>query len=563
MRTRSLQSISLVLTASVLAPPSLGQSALLREGDPDPSGVVGQTIENIGEVSINQSGGFGVSYQTEGTSGDVSGFWGSLTAGPGGVLREQSTAGTFDQTGLDESFGMSASGLAYVAQVVPLGGGSNEESIWLDGTVVSVASDPLPSSTLVWSFFTNAGVTEGGTPYFVAGLDDAQGGNAGRGLFTGTTPTAMFQTGDVVPGLPFPLSVSAVDFNFDFSANGTHVMSEVDMDSPSAANDRALTIDGSGLFLGGSLVHEDSPVPASIGGLPGESWDNFDAYAITDAGDYMFTGDTNGNVNTDEFIARNGMIWRREGDVIDGEVVSGDIDGATLSEGGNIAYIWEIATGGTTAEALFYETSLLLQEGDPVDWDGDGVIDANTSIEDFIGLGSDGMALTNSGTLYFLAEVNVNGVLLVGYLEMQVALDVSRFCSPAVPNTTGVPGTINAVGSIVATDNDLILVASDLPNGEFAYFLASRFPGFIANPNGSQGNLCVIGNIARFNAQVGQVMGGSVSITVDLTDIPEPPTFSATAMAGETWNFQCWHRDFILGQGPTSNFTDAIAITFQ
>jgi hypothetical protein len=31
--------------------------------------------------------------------------------------------------------------------------------------------------------------------------------------------------------------------------------------------------------------------------------------------------------------------------------------------------------------------------------------------------------------------------------------------------------------------------------------------------------------------------------------------------AGETWNFTSWYRDVVLGT-PTSNFSDAVAITF-
>ena len=562
MRTRYPQSISLVLAASALAAPSLAQSALLREGDPDPGGAAGQIIDNIGAVSINQSGGFGVSYGTDGPFGSVSGFWGSFASGPGGVLREQSVVTPLEQTALDADFGMSLGSLAYIAQVTNLGGGSSMESVWLDGTALAIASDPIPASTFLWSFFTDAGVTESGTPYFVAGIDDAQGNTFGRGLFTGTTPAALYQTGDLIPNMPFPLSGSAVGFDFQFSPNGTHDMVEMDLDTTSAA-DRAIAIDGSGLLLGGSLVREDSPIPSSIGGFPGELWDNFDAYAIAESGDYMFTGDTAGDTTTDEFIVRNGLIWQREGDAVDGSILGSNIDGAALSENGSIAYIWDVVSGGSEIEALFHEATLLLQVGDSVDWDGDGTIDLNTSIEDFLAFGTSGIALSADNTIYFVAEVNVDGTPLVGYLQMQVSLEFTRYCSPGVPNTSGNPGTISALGSILAADNDLTLVASNLPEGQFAYFLASRTPGFVPTPSGSQGNLCVLGNIARFNAQVAQVTGGSVSTVIDLTDIPEPPTLSTSVMAGETWNFQCWHRDFISGQGPTSNFSDAITIIFE
>ena len=52
---------------------------------------------------------------------------------------------------------------------------------------------------------------------------------------------------------------------------------------------------------------------------------------------------------------------------------------------------------------------------------------------------------------------------------------------------------------------------------------------------------------------------GSVELTIDRTNTPTP-TGSVSVLAGETWNFQAWYRD--LHPGPTSNFTDALSVTF-
>ena len=139
----------------------------------------------------------------------------------------------------------------------------------------------------------------------------------------------------------------------------------------------------------------------------------------------------------------------------------------------------------------------------------------------------------------------------------------TNYCGPGVPNSTGLSGVIGASGSNVVANNDLTITGSDLPDGQFAYFIASRTQGFVANPGGSAGNLCVLGNIARFNrsGEVGTVAGGAFSLLMPLSDFPEPAG-SVAVLAGEVWNFQCWHRDFI-GGSPTSNFTDAIEVTFQ
>ena len=156
-------------------------------------------------------------------------------------------------------------------------------------------------------------------------------------------------------------------------------------------------------------MREDDPVPESIGGLPGEVWDNFDFTGITEAGDYFFTGDTNDvDTSLDEIMVVNGVIARREGDVIDGEVVSGSIEGAYMNEQGDCAYIWDIQDN--SLEALFFNGELLLKEGDAVDIDGDGVIDPDTAITSFTGISTlscsdrDAEGMVN---IYFTADVDI------------------------------------------------------------------------------------------------------------------------------------------------------------
>jgi len=136
----------------------------------------------------------------------------------------------------------------------------------------------------------------------------------------------------------------------------------------------------------------------------------------------------------------------------------------------------------------------------------------------------------------------------------------TTICNPAVINSTGLPAVIQALGSDGAVDNQFHLRAIDLPANRVGYFLASEVQGFVANPGGSQGNLCLGGQIARFKKPF-QKSGpsGTLAIRVDLTSIPTLPPH--TVMAGETWNFQAWFRD--KNPGPTSNFTDGVSVLFQ
>ena len=138
----------------------------------------------------------------------------------------------------------------------------------------------------------------------------------------------------------------------------------------------------------------------------------------------------------------------------------------------------------------------------------------------------------------------------------------TNYCGPGEPNSTGNPGSIIASGSDVAADENLNLTAYDLPPGNVCLFLASENQGFIQPPR-SCGPICLMGpDIARFKFDA-QVIDdhGKCSLDIDpfvvLTNPPQP------ILAGQTWNFQAWHRDAGAGPDCNNNFTDAVEIMFQ
>ena len=134
------------------------------------------------------------------------------------------------------------------------------------------------------------------------------------------------------------------------------------------------------------------------------------------------------------------------------------------------------------------------------------------------------------------------------------------YCNGAI-NSTGVGGAIEADGSRFIGDHDMTLRASSLPQNAFGFFLVSDTQGFTANPGGSQGDLCLGGSIGRYVGP-GQIQSsgstGTFSLEIDLGALPTP-TGSVSAMPGETWNFQAWHRDSVGGSA-VSNFTGAVAV---
>ena len=133
----------------------------------------------------------------------------------------------------------------------------------------------------------------------------------------------------------------------------------------------------------------------------------------------------------------------------------------------------------------------------------------------------------------------------------------TRYCDPARPNSTGAPAELWVTGSTALADDDADLVASSLPQHQFGYFLAGMSAGTTVPP-GSQGALCLIGGpIFRYSASVlSSGSGGAFGLEIDLQNVPG----HGAIQAGETWNFQAWFRD--LNPGPTSNFTDAVSVTF-
>ncbi|QDV06808.1 hypothetical protein Poly30_23230 [Planctomycetes bacterium Poly30] len=130
-------------------------------------------------------------------------------------------------------------------------------------------------------------------------------------------------------------------------------------------------------------------------------------------------------------------------------------------------------------------------------------------------------------------------------------------------NSTGQPGLLAGSGSLLTADNFVRLTASQMPASAFGFFLVSRTQGFVANPGGSQGSLCLVGSIGRYDGS-GQVQqsdaSGSFALHIDILAIPQPNgTFAA--FPGETWNFQAWYRDGVNGSA-TSNFSNGLQLDF-
>jgi hypothetical protein len=92
----------------------------------------------------------------------------------------------------------------------------------------------------------------------------------------------------------------------------------------------------------------------------------------------------------------------------------------------------------------------------------------------------------------------------------------------------------------------------------------SRTQGFVTNPFGSAGNLCLGGAIGRYVAP-GQIKNsgpdGLITLGLDLGNVPQP-SGHVGIQPGESWSFQLWHRENFGGAG-NSNYTDGYEIVFE
>jgi hypothetical protein len=146
------------------------------------------------------------------------------------------------------------------------------------------------------------------------------------------------------------------------------------------------------------------------------------------------------------------------------------------------------------------------------------------------------------------------------YEDREILTLGSQYCEAAL-NSTGASAWIAARGMNWGAGRDIFLDATEMPTQAFGHFLVSNTSGFVVNPGGSQGNLCLQGAVGRFN-RPGEIMSsgaaGEFSLDVDTSVLPSPNGLVGV-QPGETWYFQCWYRDI----GPSSNFTNGVSMTFD
>jgi hypothetical protein len=419
------------LSALVLAAPAAAQPVPVDliaidgqppPGDPDP-------VSTLNSPFTNGNGlvGFtGAVTRATGTDNfvwyDAGVTWFNSNAAPGNTL-----------AGAESTMGVGDAGQFIYSPSV-----DGDDAVWTHNGLLladGMQAPGFPSGT-VNTFNSRPQMRASGQAYWVSGFNET-GGTATQGRMLYTSPdatpgtiTVVLRSDDLVDGFPIDRP-SGIGFDYEFSDDGAHHIQVLLLDTGSTANDAVIYVDGA------VVARELSPAG---GGLPGENWDNFDVVSINNAGDYIFSGDTDGSTATDEFIAYNAVIALREGNAVGGVTLTStaSVQAASINDLGQAVHLWSVSGG---VEHLFFAPDAsdlatgvrLLSTGDLIDVDGDMVGDF--TVDDFnastaIGPGLD---LAEDGFVYVEVDLTPAAPLLGVSLEAIIRLGLP------IPNVAATP----------------------------------------------------------------------------------------------------------------------------
>jgi hypothetical protein len=280
-----------------------------------------------------------------------------------------------------------------------------QDGVWGDGGLILVEETPAPDFPIgtITTFHSRPQMVDDGGAYWVSGFNES-GGTATEGRMLYHRPPSggirvVLRSDDLVDGLPVARS-DGIGFDYWVSGDGVHLISEVLVETGSSSDDARVQVDGMAVAAEGGPSGD------------GDNWQSFDAVSINGAGNYLFSGDTDGAVESDEYIAYNAAIALREGAVVDGItlVSTASVRGLSINELGQAVHAWRVDDG---SEYLFLaedaadlaSSSLLLATGDELDVDGDELPDLQVTGVAGSGVVGPSLDLAEDGYLYVGVDV--------------------------------------------------------------------------------------------------------------------------------------------------------------
>lgn len=435
---------------------------------------------------------------------------------------------------------VSGSRIAYLA----IDDSTFEQRAWIDDSLIAQRGDPFGTAGLTWRFIDDLDLADNGELFLIGRYSLGSGAGFGDVVVTYPTADVVLQSGMTPPGLPHP--ILNID-SFRASPSGDHWAATVLYEDPATgAFGSAAIVDGAvHTFYTGDAALSGERAPFGTFGNP---WVGFFAAQVTDAGEVSVDGLAGGQ----RVVSRNGRLIQNVNSPFGG-AVDMDSDGTLL-----------VKTDDASGLSAEIDGLPLGRDGVfLVDLDGDGQVNPGwllfsgaESVFPRARFGASGEVLVSAGLL----APDLSGYSVI--VRATLALPKDVVCD-GEPSSLGRPVNLRAVGTDIASLNDLMITAADLPAQTVALPLYSRDTDFIPMLAGGQGTLCLGGSIGRgVPVFSGLRSDGNVNARLFLSSIPQP-TGGVAGQPGDTWNLQVWYRDQLPDGTSTTNLSDAIAITLR
>jgi hypothetical protein len=358
--------------------------------------------------------------------------------------------------------------------------------------------------------------------------------------------------GQPVPSTPYTIQSISLEREAAAIARDGRVLWYGDLETGSAADDDVVMLDTS------ILLREGDPAFP-----PGGLWGDFTGSALDRnyRGDWILRTRMDGTAGRDEVVVMNHVLLAQEGSShpsIAPYTFEHTQAGPAFGNGpvavdpvGRALWFGRFDDPNpATDAALFYDGAVLVREGTTL---------VQGRLLEWIDDRPGAYALApGGGYTVFHCILGAPGSSQRAVCRMRLPLG-DTYCQ-GQPCSTGASATLDVFGSVYSVLNHVSLRTRGLPPGTLTLMLVGTARGFVANPGGSQGDLCLGGSIGRFNLLVGNASAvGTYERAIDLFAIPQSfgPVFT---IPGTTWTFQTWFRD--ANPTPTNNFSSAVEAFF-
>lgn len=386
------------------------------------------------------------------------------------------------------------------------GGSSTDFTYYYNSTYLCQEGSPVKwagaNPGTIYSAFLDTKLNDNEVMLMLGSADDPTVGGAAEYYLATydsvtTTHTRLHMAGDAAPGTTemfyFTASsgscfASGADQN-DFNNNGDVIF--VGRLTGSTTTDYGVWMNNTLLLREGDLLYSD----------PTRIWDNINSaeVGINDHGDYVIHAGVSGDTSSDKMILRNGLIFKREGDLHPGmtsPIGSFGSSRVDISDHGDILWYADTTDSSAIDEFVCVNEKVLIQEG---------VTQVGNSTITQVKGSSDSQRMSDDGR-YYLVEVEMTDNNTQVELEGVVRIDRGPWDILGGENdgSNGTP-MLRAWGSLAAGEPVSVelnyaapssaahlIIGYSAANVPFSCGLLAPFPTSIVTlPTDANGNLAI------------------------------------------------------------------------